>query len=167
MCLLFAVGCQFAHADDASKRAKIKEMFDVIHLHDTIEQMSNPQAMRKAILAMLPGAAGQTPEQQKNLDDLMVRVSQFMRETVNWQQLEPQYLDLYASTYSEEDVDGLLAFYRSPVGQSMIAKQPEITAKSQAITQERLREAMPQLLQLILNSSNGQIQGAKPSTSQK
>ena len=100
LCLLFAAAASPAHADEASKRAKIEEMFTIMHLSDTIAQMSNAQAMRRNVQAMLPGLAGQTPEQQKSLDELMVRVSQFLRETVNWQQLEPQYLDLYASTYS-------------------------------------------------------------------
>ena len=158
MCLLLAAGSSQARADEASKRVKIKEMFAIIHLQDTINQMSNPERMRSMVQAIAPGIAKQTPEEQKNLDDLMVRVSQFLRETLDWQTMEPQYVDLYATTYTEEDIDGLLVFYRSPTGQAMVAKQPEILAKSQAIAQTRMQAAMPKLMQLILQASAAQQQ---------
>lgn len=42
---------------------------------------------------------------------------------------------VYMESYTEEDVDAILAFYASPVGKKMIAETPEITQKSMQIGQ--------------------------------
>ena len=46
----------------------------------------------------------------------------------------------------------------------MIAKQPELTAKSQALAQARLQQAMPKLMQMIVQFSDEQ-QMKKPKAS--
>ncbi len=38
---------------------------------------------------------------------------------------------IYDQHFSEKDVDGMLAFYRSPLGQRVIKALPEVTAESQ------------------------------------
>lgn len=42
---------------------------------------------------------------------------------------------VYMESYTEEDVDAILAFYNSPVGKKMISETPEITQKSMQIGQ--------------------------------
>lgn len=42
---------------------------------------------------------------------------------------------VYMESYTEEDVDAILAFYDSPVGKKVIAETPEITQKSMQIGQ--------------------------------
>lgn len=43
---------------------------------------------------------------------------------------------IYMESYTEEDIDGILAFYNSPVGKKMIAETPAITQKSMQIGQQ-------------------------------
>lgn len=43
---------------------------------------------------------------------------------------------VYMETYTEEDIDAILAFYNSPVGKKMVAKTPELTQKSMQIGQQ-------------------------------
>jgi hypothetical protein len=40
---------------------------------------------------------------------------------------------VYAETFSREELQGLLAFYESPLGQRMVAAQPQILARSMEI----------------------------------
>ncbi|UJH91261.1 DUF2059 domain-containing protein [Antarcticibacterium sp. 1MA-6-2] len=42
---------------------------------------------------------------------------------------------VYMESYTEEDVDAILAFYETPVGKKMISETPEITKKSMQIGQ--------------------------------
>ena len=48
--------------------------------------------------------------------------------------LMPRYVEhmskVYAETYTAEELEGLIAFYSSPVGQSVLAKAPELAPEA-------------------------------------
>lgn len=44
--------------------------------------------------------------------------------------------DIYMESYTEEDVDAILEFYRSPVGQKMLEETPKIMEKSMQLGQQ-------------------------------
>lgn len=54
-------------------------------------------------------------------------------------------MQLYAKTYSETKIDGILAFYKSPAGQAMLARTPELTTGSMQIVQARMVDIQPKL----------------------
>ena len=54
-------------------------------------------------------------------------------------------MKLYAETFTQEEVDGLLAFYRSPAGVALLEKMPQVTQKSAAITQQRIAPLVEKL----------------------
>jgi hypothetical protein len=63
--------------------------------------------------------------------------------------MKPAYVKLFSETYTEPQVDDLLAFYRSPTGQVMVAKSPELIVKANAIVQQKMLAAQPELQKLI------------------
>ncbi|MEK6397092.1 MAG: DUF2059 domain-containing protein [Terriglobus sp.] len=135
-----------AHADEASKRAKIEEMFTLMHMQQTLNQLADQQAaqMKKVMPALIQGQAVGA-EEQKSIDAFTDRLSVMVRESISWENEKPQFLDLYAKTYDETTIDGMVAFYRSPAGQTMVAKQPELIAQSQMIAQTRLQALQPKM----------------------
>ena len=66
-------------------------------------------------------------------------------DSVGWASLEPEYVKLYAATYSEEEIDGILAFYKSPVGQKMLEKTPELSSGGMKIVQGRMGDFQPKI----------------------
>jgi hypothetical protein len=97
----------------------------------------------------MPGADHATPEQQKQITDFQQRVMDTVNQKIGWKALEPDFISLYSSTYTEEELDGIIAFYKSPVGQKMIEKTPELTAKSTQVTQQKMSELQPLLNQMV------------------
>lgn len=138
--------CRVSFADEASKRAKIDEMFTLMQMQRTLDQLGEQQAaqMKKVMPTLLQGQ-NISADDQKTLDAFMDRLSGMVRESISWEKLKPQYEDLYAKTYDETTVDGMVAFYRSPAGQTMVAKQPELITQSQSITQAQLVELQPKM----------------------
>ena len=59
--------------------------------------------------------------QSKNLDLTKSRMS--------WEKLRPAYVKAYSETFSEEEIDGILAFYESLAGRAMQAKMPVFIQK--------------------------------------
>lgn len=47
--------------------------------------------------------------------------------------------------FSQEEIDGLIAFYESSVGRAYIAKMPVAMAKTMAMSQQQMQSLMPRL----------------------
>lgn len=139
-----------ARADEVSKRAKVHELFDVMHLDRTVQQMTDATMKQVSGLTQQMRMGRQPPpELQAKLDEFQKRVFDLVTAQVSWDKLEPEYTELYMQTYTEQELDDILTFYRSPSGASMIAKTPELLAKSTALSQERMQKIMPQLMQML------------------
>ena len=144
--VVLAVAPCGARADDASKQAKVKELFATMRMDHMLDQMMRSiQGEVKAMARETPGAEQMTPAQQKLTQDFMDKSMKVVNDSVGWAALEPAYVKLYATTYSEEEIDGILAFYKSPVGQTMLAKTPELSAGGMQIVHARMGDFQPKL----------------------
>ena len=151
----------FAHADDASKRAKLEELFVVMHIQDLMQSvMKSSMNQGEQMMKSLIGGGDPTPAQQKVIDIYRRKLYTVVTEALAWDKLKPQYLDLYASTYTESDVDGILAFYKSPAGVDMVAKTPELITASQKIVLIRMQDLGPQT-QAIFEDLQKQLKAAQ------
>ena len=86
----------------------------------------------------------------------------FMDEHFRFEDLEPEFTRMDADLYTEEEIRGMTAFYRTPVGQRMVETMPELMAASQRITQERLAGVMPELMQAIMEVMEEEEESATP-----
>jgi hypothetical protein len=64
------------------------------------------------------------PKVQKEIDQQQAEVTRLMKELLDWSKLEPMYVRIYQKTFSQPEVDGMIAFYKTPAGQAVIAKMP-------------------------------------------
>jgi hypothetical protein len=151
--LFFSIFCwtaSFAHADDASKLAKIHEFFNVAKLNQMSDQVMK-QAMDQVDSGMMQQMVGVTlsDDQQAKLKQFSEKVKKIVSDALSWDKLEPEYAKLYADAYTEEQIDDILTFYKSPTGQAMVEKSPGLIKQSTAIAQQRLTTAMPELQKLM------------------
>jgi hypothetical protein len=159
--MVLTVGCCCARADDASKRAKAEQLFVLLRMDTMMDQlMGGVKRQVQQITQSMPGADHATPEQQKQITDFQQRVMDVVNQKIGWKALEPDFINLYASTYTEEELDGIIAFYKSPVGQKMMEKTPELMTKSTQITQQKMSELQPQLNQMVQDFMKQMAAGA-------
>ena len=52
----------------------------------------------------------------------------------------------YQHVFTQEEVDGLIAFYRSPVGRAWVAKMPQANQRLMELVQQQV---MPRVLQRV------------------
>jgi hypothetical protein len=148
--VVLALGCSAARADEASKHAKAEQLFTLMHLDRMMDQMmDNVIKQVDQMMQSMPGGDQATPEQKKIMADFQKRVLDLVNQKVGWKALEPDFVNLYAGTYTEEELDGMLTFYKSAIGQKMLDKTPELMAKSTEITQQKMREIQPEMNQMI------------------
>src|ERR1700761_7307521 len=109
VCVMVLLLCatRVSFADEASKRTKIDEMFTLMQMQRTLDQLADQQAaqMKKVMPALMQGQ-NISAEDQKSLDAFAGRMSVMVREAISWDKVKPQYIDLYAKTYEESTIDG-------------------------------------------------------------
>jgi hypothetical protein len=77
------------------------------------------------------------------------KVAGIVSDAVAWDKLKPAYLKLYLDAYSEEELDGIVAFYKSPAGQAMVTKTPELMTKASDIVRQKIAEVQPDLAKIV------------------
>ena len=105
-------------------------------------------AQLKQMQALVPadakgGKPGVGAEQQK---EMMEKNMEMCAEEMKWEKIKPDYIDLYAETFSAEELKELIAFYQSPAGKVFMAKQPELMQKSMQLSQKTMMRLMPKIM---------------------
>ncbi|WP_444913558.1 DUF2059 domain-containing protein [Microbulbifer sp. TRSA007] len=130
-----------------SKRESVEELLEA----------SNAEAMVDTIYAqmdqMFVGMSGQLgvkPSERELFDQHMKKVVALMKDEMNWEKIKEPMIDVYLKHYSEEEVQDMLAFFRTETGQSMLVKMPAVMNDSMAISQQMVQSFMPKLRELSL-----------------
>ncbi len=61
--------------------------------------------------------------------------------------IRPVVIQTYDETYTEDEIDGILAFYRSPAGKAFLAKTPQLMNRTMTLMQQQMASVQPQLEQ--------------------
>jgi hypothetical protein len=89
-----------------------------------------------------------TPEQQKVLDDMRAKMLAIFKESLNWETLEPVLIDVYTRTFTESEVEGMLAFYETPAGKALITKTPQLMQNTAQAMQSQVSALLPKFQKL-------------------
>jgi uncharacterized protein len=133
-----------ARADEASKTAKVKELFAVMHMDHSLDRMRSAMEQQvQATAKNAPGTEQMTPEKKKMQQEFVDNSMKVVDENFGWTVLEPAYVKLYADSYTEAELDGILAFYKSPAGQALLTKTPELSAGVMQIVHGHMGDFQP------------------------
>ena len=139
-----------ASAVSAAKQAKVERLFDAMHIERSSEQMMG--LMRQMIVQATQNAAGMstaTPEQKKLVSDYQDKAMQLAIDAVGWKAMKSEYVKIYATDFTDEQLDAMIAFYTSPAGKALLDKTPEITQQTMGAVQQRMATLQPQVRQLM------------------
>ncbi len=142
-----------AHADDASKRAKISELLTILKVDQVPQQIIAGANQQTEALGHREFGATETPDQQKQVTELHDKVVTLLHSAVDWKILQPEFVTAYSAAYTEPEIDGILAFYKSPSGQALLNKGPEMGQKSNQIVSQHMSAVQPQLREIVQNFS--------------
>ncbi len=102
------------------------------------------QAMRQGMAQAVAGK-NLSAEQQRSLEATPKRFVTIMREELSWESLKPMYIEIYRDSFTQEEIDGLIAFYQSPVGMAFVNKMPIVMQKSMTSMQARMQPMMEKM----------------------
>ncbi len=141
-----AVAPQAATEVNPAKRAKVEQVLSLTNTDKVSQQMLAGFPDRvKTLAARQPMVqAASTPEQKKLTADYLDQMGKIAGTAANWDAAKPKIVDLYMTSFSEADLDGMIAFYNSAAGKAMVSKTPELAAKTIDILQSPITLLGPQ-----------------------
>ena len=117
--------------------AKVEQLLDTM--------LANvDQVMRRSMETSMQGQQ-LSPEQRQAVDRAAAKFVQVMREEMTWDKLRPLYVQIYQESFTQEEIDGLIAFYESPAGVAFVEKMPVVMQKSMSIMQSRMATMMEKM----------------------
>jgi len=137
-----------ARADEASQRAKARKMLAALHVESQIQQAANNMQLQISVAIEKEVGSNPTPETKTKVVDAENKISQIIREKLSWKVLEPSFVDVYAKAFTEQEMDQIIAFYKTPGGAALIQKMPAVDAQVDQSTSSKLQEIQPQINQL-------------------
>lgn len=129
----------------ADKMALAEELMDMMNLKETLEK--SHEALKRTIPMQLQ-QMGVAPEDAAEREKVMRMTMDLVAEEMGWDTMKDDFASVYADIMTEEELKGLIEFYKSPVGQAFLAKQPQLTARTMQITQSRMMSVMPKIQQM-------------------
>lgn len=160
--LAFALACTTAFAaDNVPSDASIHELLNVTDAPKMIDAMAGQiDGMMKGMIAQAAQGQQVTPAQQAAIDKFQNGVIGIVRAELTWEKLEPMYLSIYRESLTQEEVDGMLAFYKTPAGQAVIKKLPLIVQKSMA-QMPAMMNSMMQKVQALSQEFSAEMKAAE------
>jgi hypothetical protein len=122
-CLLLAAPA-FANDAPASDES-IREMLAVSDAHKLIDTVRGQiDAMMKDSMHQALQGKVLSADKQVILDHMQAKMAAVIDEMLDWNALQPMYIRIYRASFTQDELDGMLAFYKTPAGQAMINKMP-------------------------------------------
>jgi hypothetical protein len=121
---LWSSGVAFANDAPPSDQS-LRDLFAVTRTEETMNGMK-PQLDAIITSSTKEISQGQeiTPERQAILDRMRDKLVAAYNETFSFQPLHLLLIRVYQATYTQDEVDGLIAFYKTPAGQALVNKGP-------------------------------------------
>ncbi|MDR3481918.1 MAG: DUF2059 domain-containing protein [Burkholderiaceae bacterium] len=137
------------HAAEPSQES-IEKLLTVTQTQKLVEQMiPQMEDMMKSVADKEIDAQKLPPEKSAKAKTLSASITKKMtailREQLSWDNLKKIYIPIYRDSFTQEEVDGLIAFYSSPAGNALIAKMPVVMQKSMAAMQQLIVPMMQEM----------------------
>lgn len=149
-----------AHAAPPSD-ASIDTLIAVTHADRMSENVSaGLDPMMRQMMASMSQGQKFTAEQQRAFDNMVANMTKVVREEISWEKMKPVTMQIYREVFTQEEVDGMIAFYRTPAGASMVEKMPLVVQKSMTLMQSRMVPMM-QKMQAAMRQAVADARAAK------
>jgi hypothetical protein len=144
------IGAPFARAQEAPpseesirELMKLNQMGAMIdHLTQSLDE-STRQGMREAMAGQ-----GLSEKQEKMINEMTAEMVAMLKEEINPEALEPVYIEIYQKTLTQQEVDGMIAFYKTDAGKAVVTKMPIIMRQASEIMMQRMQKIFPKLQQM-------------------
>jgi len=176
LCTAFLILTFTANAQDAippSKRALIDELIKVTDLaattRKTMDMMANQVGanFNENFSKMIPDMDKLPADKREKAVTLgkemgqriVKRMFEEMNKIMDFKEMsETVYIPLYNKFYTEGDLRGLIAFYKTPTGVKFVKVMPELMAETTRLTQQSMTPKLMKVVMEIMQDEQKKMQ---------
>jgi hypothetical protein len=160
VCLAVWTTSTFA-ADTPPTEASIKQLLEASQVHKLLDNMmSQMDQLMNQMMQQVTQGQNITPAVQKQIDAGRAEAMSMMKEILNWQKLEPMYIRVYQKSFSQKEVNDLIAMYHTPGAEALVNKMPLVMQNTMTEMQP-LMQPIIQRMQHTQQAIAAQIQADK------
>ena len=121
----------------------IEQLLTVMQVQAMVDQMLTQmdvglqQGMQQGMQQALKGKEP-TPAQQAKIAAFQKKLSATIKDEISYPKTKDVYMQVYRETFTQEEVNSIIAFYSSPGGKAMVAKVPTAMQKASTLMQARM-----------------------------
>jgi uncharacterized protein len=78
----------------------------------------------------------------------------FYAKYINWESFKDKMVTIYAGEFTESELRGMIAFYKTDIGKKAIEKLPILATKGAEMGQQAVQDHMPELMEAIQKREN-------------
>lgn len=150
-----------------ASEASAKELLELSGAHRQLEALI-PQVDANLQRAVQQAGAGQslTDEQKAILAKAGAKISELVKQEMTWDKIYPRYVPIYEKLFTQEEIDGINAFYKTPAGIALNKNMTSIMQQVNTSTQQMMAGIMQQA-QVIMQATAAEIKTAAPKPEEK
>lgn len=144
--------------------ASIKQLLEVAQARKLIDSvMAQMDMLMKQTIQQATLGQEVPSKVQKDIDKRQAELMGFLKELLDWNKLEPMYVRIYQKTFTQPEVDGMIAFYKTPAGQAVISKMPAAMQN----TMNEMQQMMTPVMQKMQRMQQDVVAEMKAETQKK
>lgn len=139
----------FAAAQQPSE-AQVDRLLEVMRAKETLDAtLPQVQAMQQQMVAQMTADQELDEEDRARINRMLESTNSSLATVLTWERMGPMYRDIYAQTFTAEDVEAIIGFYESPAGQKTLDKMPQLMQNTMNAVQQLVMPLLQQLEQDI------------------
>lgn len=129
-------------AQESTKHQKLNELIALMNMDSMMDSMYQQMG---SIFKNMSKDIDIDEDDRPWLEEYHRKMVAIMREEMSWAKFQPIIVDIYANNFTEQEIDDMIAFYKTPTGQSLLAKMPVVMQQTMMSSQEVMKSALPRI----------------------
>jgi len=127
--------------DTAKNKELAEKLMDTMKISQTMTRSLD--MMKKMQLDMMSKRL--KGKDLQNMEEFNRSIMELVSRELSWEKLKGPFINIYAESFTTEELDAMIKFYESPIGKKLLDKQPEIQQKAMQLVQSIMMRLMPEM----------------------
>ena len=142
MCLISVAALAETKPSDAS----LEELLTITESQKLVDGMwPQVEAMMNNAAKQALGNTSLNGEQQKVMEGANSKMATVFKDEFSFEKMKPMMVSIYKESFSQDEVDSMIKFYKSKGGQAVIKKMPMVMQSTMSNVQAQMSNIMPKI----------------------
>ena len=127
---------------------KLELAVQLAALMDMDQMVGTMQNQMEAMMQQELAGTAECEDATAAITEFSQAVSTLTRKELSNEVFLPKVAEIYAEIFDADELQGMIDFYRTPLGRKMLARMPELMEKSMTLAQNQVQDLAPRIDEL-------------------